>query len=407
MNIVILAGGASSRFWPFSERKHKSEFIVGGNTILEHTIKNLPQSSNIIVVTKENSAAKETLRAFNNVTIVTQMEPKGMYDALVSAKSVLKGDFILMLPHHFWVKDIIEELSGKNAPAVVVRKYRDGDEESKGIAAVSNGSVTEIREKQLYKGATHSVIGVYKLSARIFTDIEKDKEGDEYVFERILNGYAKSGTLSYVEYEKDTPTLKYVHDLLVYKDKIFGTLSNYKRNAESGSNVFIDKSVVMSDDVKIGNNVSIKGNTFIGCCVVIGDNCLVRDSFLEEGSKIGFNTEVARSIIGRNTHVHSGFIGDSVIGENCRVGANFISANRRVDRKTINIILRGKKVDTKRTSFGFVMGDDVHTGINASTMPGTLIGNSCVVGANTQLIGTIESKHLVYSKAVNEIKKLG
>jgi N-acetylglucosamine-1-phosphate uridyltransferase (contains nucleotidyltransferase and I-patch acetyltransferase domains) len=99
-----------------------------------------------------------------------------------------------------------------------------------------------------------------------------------------------------------------------------------------------------------------------------------------------------------NTHIHSGFIGDSVIGKDCRIGAAFITGNRRIDRKTIKITVKSEEYDTGLTHLGVVMGNNVKTGINTSIMPGTIIGNNSIIGSNTEVNGKIESNKLVYSK---------
>ncbi|MEM0143703.1 MAG: DapH/DapD/GlmU-related protein, partial [Candidatus Parvarchaeum sp.] len=156
--------------------------------------------------------------------------------------------------------------------------------------------------------------------------------------------------------------------------------------------------VVIGKNVKIGNNVSIKGETYIGSHSFIGDNSLIRDSIIGENVEIGFGTEIARSILMDNVHIHSGFIGDSIIGQNCRLGANFITGNRRIDRKSIKIDIKDG-YDTGLTRLGVIMGYNVKTGINTSVMPGALIGNNSIIGSNTEVKGRIESNKLVYSKS--------
>lgn len=99
------------------------------------------------------------------------------------------------------------------------------------------------------------------------------------------------------------------------------------------------------------------------------------------------------------THIHSGFIGDSVVGESCRFGANLITANKRIDRKSIHITIGDKEVDTGLVSFGAIIGNNVRTGVNCSILPGSIIGNDCIIGANTEVKGTIKSGILIYNKS--------
>ena len=201
--------------------------------------------------------------------------------------------------------------------------------------------------------------------------------------------------------------MKYVSDLLSIKKFVYSNVKqkNKSEKPKNKNNVFIETSVIIGKNVKIGNNVSIKGETYIGDNSFVGDNSLIRDSIIGENTEIGFGTEIARSIIMDNTHIHSGFIGDSIIGQGCRLGANFITGNRRIDRKGIKIEIKDI-YDTGLTRLGVIMGYNTKTGINTSVMPGTLIGNNSIIGSNTEVKGKVESNKLVYSKKENVEKDI-
>ena len=119
----------------------------------------------------------------------------------------------------------------------------------------------------------------------------------------------------------------------------------------------------------------IKGKVYIGPHCQIGDHNVLRGPLnLESGVRTGAFFEIKNSVVQEGTHFHSGYVGDSVIGRNCRFGAGFITANRRLDRGSIKSVVKGKKTDTGLTYFGTVVGDNTSFGIQASTMPGVLIG---------------------------------
>jgi len=56
--------------------------------------------------------------------------------------------------------------------------------------------------------------------------------------------------------------------------------------------------------------------------------------------------EVKNTLIMEDSKTHSGFIGDSVIGRNCRIGAGFNTANVRLDRATVKVVIKEQKTDT-------------------------------------------------------------
>jgi bifunctional UDP-N-acetylglucosamine pyrophosphorylase/glucosamine-1-phosphate N-acetyltransferase len=395
MQTLILAAGESSRFWPFSEEKHKAFLKIGNRTIVEYVIDKLGDGE-IILVVNPKRYIENSIKTRKNVKLVEQKEALGMDDAILRSKDVIHDDFLVIMPYYINIDSYLNKVKGVKAPAIALRKYEEGDEKTHGIVRVKGNKIIEIREKEKFEGATHSIIGMYKLNKAVVNKLDKMKDS-KGGFEEILNEIAKKEGINYFEIEQ-LPSLKYVTDLLSIRESLYETLAVKTKNPTEGKGQFIDKTVVIGKNVKIGNNVSLKGKTFIGDNSFIGDNCLIRDSIINENVEIGFGTEIARSIIMDNTHIHSGFIGDSVIGENCKIGANFITANRRIDRKTIRIKVKNEDYDTGLTRLGVIMGNDVKTGISVSTMPGTLVGNNSIIGSNTEIKGKIASNKLVYNK---------
>jgi NDP-sugar pyrophosphorylase family protein len=399
MQILILAAGESSRFWPFSEICHKSLLKVGNKTLLEQTLEGLKGVEVILIVNPKTQLSSE-ITENKEIKVIIQEEPKGMADAIIKSKSVIKGDFLVVMPYYVNIKDYLRGLNNISAPAVAVKKYVEGDEKTHGIAKIEKNKIVELREKEKFDGAEYSIVGMYKLNKEVINDLEKIQDRKDQ-FEYMLNEIAKTKGLNYFEAE-GLPSLKYASDLLSIKKFVYLDMKQKKKNEKPAmkNNVFIEASVVLGKNVRLGNNVSIKGETYIGDNSFVGDNSLIRDSIIGENAEIGFGTEIARSIIMDGTHIHSGFVGDSVIGKNCRLGANFITGNRRIDRKTIKIEIKGG-YDTGLTRLGVIMGYNVKTGINTSVMPGTIVGNNSVIGSNTEIKGKVESNKLVYSKKEN------
>ncbi len=396
MQILILAAGESSRFWPFSEICHKSLLKIGNKTLLEQTIEGVKGNEIILVINPKTQLSEDILKN-KKISIIKQEEPKGMADAIIKAKNAIKDEFLVIMPYYVNIKEYLPKIINVNAPAVAVKKYEDDDEKTHGIARIDKKKVVEIKEKEKFLGAEYSIIGIYRLKKDFVANLEKI-QNTQYSFETLLNEVAKTTGLNYFEIG-ELPSLKYVSDLLSIKKFVYAEIkkqNKVKPKLKKG-NALIEKSVILGKNVKIGNNVSIKGETYIGDNSFIGDNALIRDSIVGENTSIGFGTEIARSIIMDNTHIHSGFLGDSIIGQNCRLGANFITGNRRIDRKTIKIEIKDS-YDTGLTSLGGIIGYGVKTGINTSVMPGTLVGNNSIIGSDTQIKKRIESNKLVYNK---------
>ncbi|MCP3967592.1 MAG: hypothetical protein GY750_11915 [Lentisphaerae bacterium] len=209
--------------------------------------------------------------------------------------------------------------------------------------------------------------------------IEKILEAQKNIVIKSQDGveYAKLTCEESTEYkeidlDEDSIILRYPWDILalneiivssITKDNIQGTVRErvtvdgtvwVGKNSTLLPGVFIEGNVVIGENCKIGPNCYIRGNTYIG------DNC-----------HIGQAVEIKNSMIMHNaTAGHLSYVGDSIICPHANLGAGTIGANLRHDNKNHKSIVNKKAVDTGRRKFGFILGDNVHTGIHTSIYPG-------------------------------------
>ena len=145
----------------------------------------------------------------------------------------------------------------------------------------------------------------------------------------------------------------------------------------SGS--YIEGPVIIGENCKIGPNCYIRPYTSIGNNCHIGNACDIKNSIIMDNSKVP----------------HQNYVGDSIIGQNCNLGAGTKIANLRLDKKNIEIILNGKKFNTKRRKLGAIMGDNVQTGINSMTNVGSMVGNNVFIGPGTLAQGEIKPDSVI------------
>jgi len=108
-----------------------------------------------------------------------------------------------------------------------------------------------------------------------------------------------------------------------------------------------------------------------------------------------------------NTHIgHLSYVGDSIIGENCNLGAGTITANYRLDAKTIKMKIKDKVVDSERTKLGAVLGDNVKAGINTLFMPGVKVGCNSWIGPNVVVYRDLPSNTITLLKQSLEQREL-
>ena len=236
----------------------------------------------------------------------------------------------------------------------------------------------------------------------------KDLEMSEYNFEQeALTEYAKNNPLEVVITKKEIMTFKYPWDILKTKNYLMKNLKGrIDKNSSISKSAEIEGEVVVENGAKIMEGAKIKGPCYIGKNVKVGTNALLRSGAdLEENVSVGAFTEIKNSLLGSDTTIHSGFVGDSIIGSNCKIGSGFTTANRKIDRSQIEVEVKGAKVGTGLTSFGAIVGNDVKIGIKVSTMPGVIIGNNSLIGPSTSIFKNVPSDAKYYTKFQEIVEK--
>lgn len=387
---VVLAAGESSRFTPFQRERHKSTFSIFGEPIISQTIRSLKQLGFVEVVVAKSPKDKmleellAPLKSVIAIHFVEQDEPLGMGNALLQVKGLLKERFLLVNPQQINIGDHLFNLKGQaikskiNGTDVILFSQESDQPEKYGMLSLNGNVVTRVVEKpkDLSGLSNQRILGIYILT-KDFLEFMGELPTSEYQFEEALDKYSRKARVFAFESKNPALSLKYAWDLFLITSNRFKNLPEKPQihpNAQVDQTAKISGQVVIEEGVQIHEYSLIKGPCYIGKNVVIGSYCKVRgETVLEEGVELQNSVDVKRTIIGKGTHIHSGFIGDSIIGENVRIGANFITANRRLDRQSIYTKIKGVRVDTYSTFFGSLIGDNVSIGIHCGTNPGVII----------------------------------
>lgn len=415
MQAVILAAGQSNRFYPFSNLAHKSLVKIMGRTLLEHTLLSIKKSGikDIIIVISSNSTIKDILGDGKDlglqITYITQSEPLGMGDALLKAEQYIHGDFFLTNANHIDFHEFAPAMMKKKRKkdAIVLLGRKEKSTGVYGSMQVDGEKVTGFIEKPpeiMQSSLRH--IGIY-LFTKKFLEVLAKTPLEHYHLEHAIDAYAREGSVTYIETEKKTVTLKYAIDLLGIKNYLLKNVRKHiSKKADVSKHALIIGTVYIEDGAKVFENSCIKGPCYIGKNAVVGNNALLRDGVsLEESAVAGSYMEMKNTLVMNGSHTHSGFIGDSIIGKNCRIGGGFASANQRIDRDTVKFMVNEKSIDSARKFLGVLIGDNVKTGANVTTMPGVIIGNNSLIGPSTVVMKNIEENVTFYTKFEEVVKK--
>ena len=415
MKIIVLAGGEGKRMWPIQTDKYLIPFL--GQPLIFYTLKRLADGINfdeIIIVTKQ--ASKDTISQIaSNLgikhQIVIQPEPKGMADAIFSAKQYIKGEILIVnaedILEESIYQDILTAASDTQAdvvlPGLQVKSYFPG-----GYLEVKSDKVQGIVEKP---GEGNEPSDLVKLVVDYFKDgenlvscLEETSSEKDDVYEKALAKICDSLDVRFTKYNGVWIPLKYPWHIL---DITAYFLSALEQNIPPGVKVsekaLISGNVKIEEGAKVFEGAVIKGPCYIGKNVIVGNNTMVRESILEEGVVTGFNSDITRSYIGGNSWFHTNYIGDCVIEGDFGMGSGAVLANLRLDDQTIRV--GAEKLDTKRAKLGIVAGKGSRIGVNAGVMPGVRIGSNSLIGPGVILHEDVKDNTKVLVKQEYQVSE--
>jgi bifunctional UDP-N-acetylglucosamine pyrophosphorylase/glucosamine-1-phosphate N-acetyltransferase len=158
-----------------------------------------------------------------------------------------------------------------------------------------------------------------------------------------------------------------------------------EKSMAQNKSTYIHQSAMLKGNVSIGKNVKImeyakiNGPCYLGDNSVVGSYALITESHIGKDSLIGGYTEVTRSYIGEGVMLHRNYIGDSILMNDVFCGAGAVTANMRLDKKTVKSVIKEKRIDSQKDKLGAMIGRDAKIGVNASLMPGVKIGSGKAV----------------------------
>ena len=173
----------------------------------------------------------------------------------------------------------------------------------------------------------------------------------------------------------------------------------FSNDTKIGKKVVIEPYVVISKNVKIGNNVRILSFSHLEGVKVdnninIGPYARLRPgAIIKSGSKIGNFVEVKKSVIGKNSKVnHFSYIGDTIMGKKVNIGAGTITCNYDGNKKS--------KTKIK---------DKVFIGSNSSLVAPVTLNENSIVGAGSVITKNVQKNSLALERSpqveINNYKK--
>lgn len=408
MQVILLAAGRSARLDPISD-KNLLEF--NGKTLIEHRVSALKKANlrDIVVVGGKHNIneLKNILKKYKNLIIVEQkdLETGQAGGVLAGAKAIKHKNIMVVSANDVFDFNLFEEAvkaakSAKDGLIVgkTVKEYFPGGY----LSLDKDKYITDIIEKPKPEKVPSNMINIV---LHIFNDfpsfleyLKNTGSKKDDIYETALNDYIKKGKakLKTFKYNDFWQPIKFPwHILSVMEYFLKNHEHKISKKAEIAKTAVIKGDVTIEPGVKILENAVVQGPAYIGENVVIGNNCLIRESMVGKNCIIGYSTEVARSFLNKDIWTHTAYIGDSIIDSNVSLGAGTILGNLRFDEKNVLVNIKNKKEDTGTNKFGAIIGAGARFGINSSTNPGVKVGKNTFIGGNVIIEKDIPEGKLV------------
>ncbi len=192
-------------------------------------------------------------------------------------------------------------------------------------------------------------------------------------------------------------------------EKDIQNLKNIEFHAKNGVEIPYHNNVVIEENVQIGKGTVIMPGTILYSGVVIGENCiigpntLIKDSVIGNNAKLNsvqcYQSKVLDGVdLGPFVHIRP----NSVIGENVHLG-NFVEVkNSNIDEgtKVSHLTYVGDSDVGKRVNFGC---GTVTVNYDGKNKHRTVIGDDCFIGCNTNLVAPVKVGDGAYTAAGSTI----
>jgi len=281
-NGLILAGGDSSRFWPFDE---KNFFSFLNKPLILYQIEELSKySEKITVVASKKNATSikrlvENVEGLDNYQVIIQKEIEGQAGAVLSVKNLIKGEVLVINANDVLDMSVLNKITKLSMPknkliffGKKMNEYFPGGY----FRFDGKGKVEEIVEKPEKNNLPSNIT---KLMMDYFSDIDsliraieevKTDRDDRYEvgINKLLSFQMDR---EYLPYDGYWETIKYPWHVLSMM-KLF--LSKIKKDridetVEISKQAIINGPVIIEKNVKIGDFVKITGPTYMEKTVLL------------------------------------------------------------------------------------------------------------------------------------------
>jgi len=384
MQTVVLAAGEGTRMRPLTAHTPKPMLPVAGSPLVVHCLEDAiaAGASRVTVVVGYEADAVRTALAGREwpvpVETVTQPTQRGTADAVRAARDALRDEPFAVLNG-----DVLYDrasLASLYDAGPAVGSFRVENPSAYGVLRVDDDQVHGVVEKPADPPSDLVNAGAYVFpaEARDWLNVDESTRGEAELTD-VLQRTCETTAVSAVPFERWLDVGRPWELLAATEWKLDSLDREVAGDVDADATLHGDVRVEAGAVVEPG--VVVEGPAHIGADCHIGPNAYIRGATsLGPGVRVGHGVEVKNSVVMAGSAIpHLTYLGDSVLGRNVNLGAGTTVANLRHDGESVQLTVKGERVDTGRRKFGVVCGDDVKTGVNCSLNPGVTLGTGVTV----------------------------
>lgn len=351
MKALVLAGGKGTRLRPLTHTAAKQLVPVANRPILFYVLDNLADAGikevGIIVSPETEKAIRIAVGdgsqwRFKTVEYLLQEEPLGLAHAVKVAYSFLgEGPFVMYLGDNLigsGIQEFCETFQRTETDALILLKKVE-DPSNFGVVEIDGkGHVLRLVEKPKQPTSDLALVGIYFFSPKVHRAIEEIRpswRGELEITDAIQRLIERGGHVtSHILKQWWIDTGK-KDDLLAANTVVLDEWIERKIEGK------VDKESQIIGRVTLGRESNIVGSTVRGP-VVIGENVLIKDSFIGPFTSIGKGSQILHSVVEH-----------SVILEGVSI--------ENVDRLENSLVGNGSKIfkdQASRHGYQLLVGDD-------------------------------------------------